>query len=185
MDFILQPWHLLFLALCNWVNQRQQQIIAFQASEIDALLQKYGRKRILLSDEQRRLLAVQGHALGRKALRELTTIVSPDTILRWHRELVARKWDYSKKRQSAGRPRIRQVIVNLILRCARDNPTWGYKRIQGALANVGYRISDTTVANVLQGARHATGAGAPATNDLEDVSQGSLECSGSYRLHHH
>ena len=90
MDFILQPWHLLFAALSAWVNQRQQQIIAFQSSEIEALLQKLGKKRILLTDEQRRLLAVQGQALGRKALLELTTIVTPDTILRWHRELILR-----------------------------------------------------------------------------------------------
>ncbi len=128
MDFFLQPWYLLFAALSGWVNQRQQQIIAFQSTEIDALLQKLGKKRLLLTDEQRRLLAVQGHALGRKALLELTTIVTPDTILRWHRELVAQKWDHSDKRKSVGRPRIRQVVVELILRFARDNPTWACSR---------------------------------------------------------
>jgi len=94
--------------------------------------------------------AVKGHALGRKALLELTTIVTPDTILRWHRELVAKKWDHSDKRKAVGRPRIRQVIVDSILRFARENQTWGYDRIQGALADVGYRISDSTVANVLK-----------------------------------
>ncbi len=103
----------------------------------------------LLTDDQRRVLDVKGKALGRKTLRELTTIVTPDTILRWHRELVARKWDHSDKR-GVGRPRIRQVIVDLILRFARENPTWGHDRIQGALANVGYHISDTTVRNVLK-----------------------------------
>ncbi len=109
-----------------------------------------GRKRILLTDDQRRVLAVKGKALGRKTLRELTTIVTPDTILRWHRELVAQKWDYSDQRKAVGRPRIRQVIVDLILQFARENPTWGYDRIQGALSNVGYQISDTTVGNVLK-----------------------------------
>jgi putative transposase len=150
MDFILQPWQLLLAAMSGWVNQRQQQVIALQGTQIDALLRKLGKKRLLLTDEQRRLLAVQGHALGRKALLELTTIVTPDTILRWHRELVAQKWDHSAKRKSVGRPRIRQVIVDLILRFARDNPTWGYDRVQGALANVGYHISDTTVGNILK-----------------------------------
>jgi putative transposase len=150
MTFILQPWQLLFAALSGWVNERQQQIIEFQSSEIAALLQTCGKKRIWLTDEQRRLLAVQGHALGRKTLLELTTIVTPDTILRWHRELVARKWDHSDQRKAVGRPRLRQVVVDLILRFARDNPTWGYDRIQGALANVGYGISDTTVGNVLK-----------------------------------
>ena len=66
---------------------------------------------------------------------ELTTIVTPDTIVRWHRTLVAQKWDYSnRKNKQPGRPRIRQVIVNLILRFAKENPTWGYDRIQGAVA---------------------------------------------------
>jgi hypothetical protein len=109
-----------------------------------------GKKRILLTDDQRRLLAVKGKSLGRKTLRELTTIVTPDTILRWHRELIARKWDYTAQRKTVGRPRLRQVIVDFILRFARENPTWGYDRIQGALANVGYHITDTTDGNVLK-----------------------------------
>ena len=72
------------------------------------------------------------------------TIVTPDTILRWHRELVAQKWDYSEcRKKKPGRPRVRQEIVDLVLRLAKENPGWGYDRIQGALANVGYRISDT------------------------------------------
>jgi transposase InsO family protein len=95
------------------------------------------------------LLAVKAHAIGRKALLELTTIFTPDTILRWHRELVARKFDSSNKRQP-GRPRIRQEIVDAIVRFATENPTWGYDRIQGALRNVGYHIVDSTVANVLK-----------------------------------
>ena len=104
MNFLLTPCHLVLAALVGWVNERQQQIIEFQNAQIEALLQKLGGKRILLTDNQRRILAVKGQALGRKALRELTTIVTPDTILRWHRELVAQKWDHSGQRKSAGRP---------------------------------------------------------------------------------
>ncbi len=150
MSFVLQPWQLLLTILSGMVHRRQQEIIEFQNSEIMALLDTHGKKRILLTDEQRRILAVKGMALGRKTLQELTTIVIPDTILRWHRELVAKKWDHSGKRKSVGRPRIRQVIVDLILRFAKENPTWGYDRIQGALANVGYHISNRTVGNVLK-----------------------------------
>lgn len=150
MSFVLQPWQLLLTILSGMIHHRQQQIIDFQSSEIEALLIKMGKKRILLTDDQRRILAVKGKALGRKTLQQLTTIVTPDTILRWHRELVAQKWDHSRKRKSAGRPRIRQVIVDLILRFANENSTWGYDRIQGALANVGYHISDRTVGNVLK-----------------------------------
>jgi transposase InsO family protein len=105
---------------------------------------------LLLTDEYRRLLAVKGKSLGRKALMELTSIVTPDTILRWHRTLVAQKWDHADgQSRNPGRPGIRQV-VDLILRFARENPSWSYDRIQGALANVGYHISDTTVGNVLK-----------------------------------
>ena len=150
MNAILQPWQLLFAILAGWVERRQQQIIEFQNSMIVSLMQSQGKKRVLLTDDQRRLLAVKGKALGLKTLRELTTIVIPDTILRWHRELVAQKWNHSEKRKSVGRPRIRQVIVDWILRFARENSTWGYDRIQGALANVGDHISDNTVKNVLK-----------------------------------
>ncbi len=147
MNEILQPWQLLLAILSGWIHHRQQKMIEFQNDQIESLLKQMGRKRILLTDDQRRLLAVKGKALGRKTLQELTTIVTPDTILRWHRKLVANKWDHSEKRKSVGRPRIRQVIVDLILRFTAENPTWGYDRIQGALANVGYHISDSTVGN--------------------------------------
>jgi len=150
MSFILHPWQFFFVVFCGWVNERQTEIIEFQNAQIDALLKKLGKKRILLTDDQRRILAVKGKSIGRKALRELTTIVTPDTILRWHRELVAKKWDHSEKRKSVGRPRIRQVIVDLVIRFAKENPEWGFDRIQGALKNLGYYISDTTVGNILK-----------------------------------
>jgi len=150
MNFVLQPWQFYVVYLAGWLNREQQEIIDFYRLQVEALLELQGKKRILLTDDQRRLLAVKGKALGRKARRELTTIVTPDTILRWHRKLVAQKWDHSDKRRSVGRPRIRQFIVDSILKFAKENPSWGYDRIQGALANVGYSISDTTVANVLE-----------------------------------
>jgi len=125
-------------ALCSLVNQRQQQIIEFQNAQIDALLKQLRKKRLLLNDDQPRLLAVKTPAIGRKALLELTTIVTPDTILRWHRRLVARKFDSSDKRKP-GRPRIRQVIVDAIVCFATENPTWGYDRFREHL-----RTSDIT-----------------------------------------
>ena len=145
MKVMLQPYHIVLAALVGWANERQQQIIKFQSDQIQALLKLLGKKRVLLTDDQRRVLAVKGHALGRKALLELTTIVTPDTIFRWHRELVAKKWNHSDKRKAVGRPRIRQVIVDSILRFARENPTWRYDRILGALVNFGYHITDSTV----------------------------------------
>ena len=89
--------------------------------------------------------------MGRKALSELTTIVTPDTILRWHRELVAQKWDYTDRRKKKpGRPAISDEVKQLVLRMAKENPDWGYDRIQGALANLGHEISDQTVGNILK-----------------------------------
>ncbi len=150
MNYILQPWQLFLFSLVGWVQREQQRAIEYLRTENQVLWEKLGKKRILLNDNQRRRLAIKGKVLGRKALHQVATIVTPDTILGWHRQLVAVKWDYSERRKSVGRPRIRQVIVDLILRFAKENPTWGYDRIQGALANVGYHISDTTVGNVLK-----------------------------------
>jgi putative transposase len=104
----------------------------------------------LLNDDQRRRLAVKGKELGRKLLRELTTIVTPDTILRWHRELVAKKWDYSDRRGKVGRPRTQEEVAALIVRMAKENPTWGYGHIEGALKNLGITLSDTTVSSILR-----------------------------------
>ena len=151
MNFILQPWQLYFLILAGWVNRQQQIVIDYLRTENQVLKEKLGKRRILLSDDQRRRLALKGKVLGHKLLEEVGTLFTPDTILRWHRQLVAQKWDYSERRtKRVGRPRVRQVIVDLVLRFAKENPTWGYDRIQGALANVGYHISDTTVGNILK-----------------------------------
>ncbi len=151
MKFILKPWHLFFLILSGLVNRRQQEIIDFQNAQIQALMDKMGTKRILLTDDQRRLLAVKGKALGRRTLMALTTIVTPDTILRWHRRLIAEKWDYSdRRRKSPGRPSVSDEVVDLVLRMAKENPTWGFDKIEGAIANLGYAIADTTVGNILK-----------------------------------
>ncbi len=120
MNTLLRPWQLVLFALVGWANRRQQDIIDFQNAQIDVLLAQLGSHRLRLTDQQRAPLAVKAKRLGRKALTEITTIVTPDTLLRWHRRLVARKWDYSGRRGTApGRPRVRQEIVDLVLRFAR------------------------------------------------------------------
>jgi putative transposase len=91
---------------------------------------------------------VTGHRLGRKALREVATLVTPDTILRWHRQLIARKW--TSQRRCVGRPGVHCEIRQLTIQMARENPTWGYRRIQGALKNLGHRVARSTVATILQ-----------------------------------
>jgi hypothetical protein len=84
-----------------------------------------------------------------KFLSELETLVTPDTLLRWYRKLVARKWDYSHRR-SLGRPRTKKTIVDLVLRMALENPSWGYTRIRGALANLGHQVGRATIAHILK-----------------------------------
>ncbi len=106
--------------------------------------------RLKLTDGERRTLAHIGKQLGRKALAEVATIVRPDTILAWHRRLVARKFDGSKKRTSPGRPPVGRALEDLIVRLAAENRDWGYDRIAGALANLGHEVSDQTVGNILK-----------------------------------
>lgn len=149
-NFVLQPWQMLLLIISGWMNRQQQNAIEYLRTENSVLREKLGKKRILLNDDQRRRLAVRGKVLGRKQLNEVGTLFTPDTILRWHRQLVAKKWDHSDRQETIGRPRIRKVIVDSIVSFARENPTWGYDRIQGALTNVGYHVADSTVANVLK-----------------------------------
>ena len=103
-----------------------------------------------LSDGDRKTLGEIGHRLGRKVLADVATIARPDTILGWYRKLVARKFDGSKARRGPGRPRIKREVEELIVRMASENRGWGYDRIAGALANLGYDISDQTVGNVLR-----------------------------------
>jgi len=104
--------------------------------------------RLRLTDDQRRRLAARGRRLGRRVLRQVATIVTPDTILRWHRQLIVRKWTFTPTR--LGRPGIIQEISSLILRMATENPRWGYTRIQGALKNLGHGVARSTVAKVLK-----------------------------------
>jgi transposase len=88
--------------------------------------------------------------LSKQALEEVASIVKPDTILAWHRKLVAQKFDGSTHRKSLGRPHVDPELEALVLRMARENRSWGYDRIQGALAHLGYTISDQTVGNILK-----------------------------------
>lgn len=150
MKFVLRPWQLLSIIFAGRSGEDQQQVIEYLRAENEVLKEAFGKTRILLDDNQRRRLAVKGKVLGRKVLEEIGTIFTPDTILRWHRELIARKWDYSDKRGSMGRPATPPEIVDLILQFARENPRWGYDRIADALANIGHKVSDQTVGNVLK-----------------------------------
>jgi putative transposase len=111
------------------------------------------KTRLRLTDTERITLAEIGHPLGRKALEDVANVVKPDTLMGWYRRLVAHKCDGSKSRRYLGRPRIDGEIEQMVVRMAKENSDWGYDRIVGAMANLGYRLSDQTVGNILQ--RHA------------------------------
>ncbi len=114
------------------------------------ILRAQVKGRLRLSDAERATLGDIGHRLGGKALAEVANAALPDTILGWYRKLVARKFDGSKARRGAGRPRTDSELERLIVKMARENPGWGYDRIVGALANLGHEISDQTVGNILK-----------------------------------
>jgi len=151
------PFHLLLVALLGWVEREQCSVIDFLREENRVLKAQLRGHRIRLTDDQRRRLAVLGHQIGRRALRHIATLATPDTILRWHRQLVAQKWTWRRRRP--GRPRVHREIRELVLRMASENSGWGYTRIQGALRNLGHRVARTTIAKILKN------AGLPPTPD--------------------
>jgi putative transposase len=131
----LDPFGLLLVSLAGCLGQQQQDIIDYLQEENRVLRQQLGTKRLRLNDDQRRRLAVKAGKLGWRVLHELTTIVTAQTLLAWHRKLIARKYDGSKQR-GPGRPRVQDEIQQLAIRMATENRDWGYRRIQGALANL-------------------------------------------------
>ena len=124
MAQIIQPWQVLLAALAGWINRHQQTAIDYLREENRILLQQLGERRIRFTDDQRSRLAVAGKAVGRKALLDLAGIVTPDTILAWHRKLVAAKWDQREKRRGPGRPGVMKEIEKLVIRFAGENPNY-------------------------------------------------------------
>jgi transposase InsO family protein len=114
------------------------------------ILRHQMKERVRLSNGERTTLAEIGKKLGKQALAEVATIVQPDTILAWHRRLVAKKCDGSQQRKAAGRPAIAQELEALVVLMAQENRSWGYDRIVGVLKHLGYTISDQTVGNILK-----------------------------------
>ena len=149
MPLDLSPLRFVTVALAGWLNQQQQDIIDYLREENKVLREQLGNRRLRLNDEQRRRLAARAKKLGHKVLAEVASIVTPDTLLTWHRKLIARKYDGSQRR-GPGRPPVREQIRSLVVRMATENRDWGYTRIRGALANLGHRVARGTIANILQ-----------------------------------
>jgi hypothetical protein len=136
--------------VAGWINRHQQHIITYLKEENRVLKSKLPNGRLRLTDTERRRLAKLAHLLSRKQLRDTVTITTPAMLMRWYNQLIASKFDGNKKRNGPGRPHVDDEIEQLVVRMAEDNPTWGYRRIQGALTNLGHTIDKITVRNILR-----------------------------------
>src|SRR5918993_996810 len=129
MQLVLDPFRFVLISIAGWMNQQQQQAIDYLREENRVLREHLGGRRLRFTDDQRRRLAARAKGLGRRALAQIATIVTPETLLAWHRKLIARKYDGTARR-GPGRPPIMAEIRALIVRMATDNRDWGYTRIQ-------------------------------------------------------
>ena len=119
----------LVLTVAGWINRHQDGVIDYLREENRVLRELLGPRPLRLTDAQRRRLAVRGQTLGRRVLTQVAGIVTPDTILRWYRRLIAAQYDGSARR-GRGRSMTPHAVAELVVRMARENPTWGYTRIR-------------------------------------------------------
>jgi transposase len=143
------PLHFLILLIASWIGRRQGEAIEYLRAENRVLRARLGPKRLRFTDAERRLLAEKGKPLGRNLLAEMASLATPETILRWYREQVAAKYDGSRTRGRPGRPAARGAKVQLLLTMARENPSWGYTRLRGALENLGFDLGRSTIQRIL------------------------------------
>jgi transposase InsO family protein len=143
------PLHFLILLIASWIGRRQGQAIEYLRAENRVLRARLGPKCLRFTDAERRLLAEKGKPLGRNLLAEMASLATPETILRWYREQVAAKYDGSRTRGLPGRPTARGVKVQQLLTMARENPSWGYTRLRGALENLGFEHGRSTIQRIL------------------------------------
>jgi len=147
----LNPLTFITVAIAGWMNRHQQEAIAYLRTENKILREKLGQKRILLNDSQKRRLAAAAVRLPRDLLREVVTLFTPDTLLRWHRWMIARKYDGSGRRGKPGpAPTKQRMIRDLVLQMAEANPDWGYGRMYGELKKLGYKVHWQTVRRVMK-----------------------------------
>ncbi len=142
------PFQFLVFTVAGFIQRQQQDVIDYLLEKNRVLRQQLRGRRLVFTDAQRRRLAIRAKQLGRAALKQLSTIVAPDTLLRWYRRLVAKKYDGSRRR-TTGRPTIKSEFEQLIVKLATENPSWDYTRIRGALSTLGHQIARSTIARVL------------------------------------
>ena len=149
MDPLPSPFAFFLLLFSGWVNRHQQPVIDYVFEENLVLRAAQGPRRLCLTDDKLRRLAVKGKVLGRRRLANIAGVVTPDNILRWYRKLVAAKYDGSQTRRP-GRPSTKPDIAALVVRMASQNPTWGYTRIRGGLKRVGHDMARDTIKAIVK-----------------------------------
>ena len=149
MRNVLNPFRFVVIAVAGWMNQKQQHAIDYLREENRVLKEQLGNRRLRFTNDQRRRLAAKAKLVGRRVLNEIADLVTPDTLLAWHRKLIADKYDGSAKR-GPGRPRTANEIEDFVVRMAQENRDWGYRRILGAMSNLGYSLARGTIANILK-----------------------------------
>ena len=145
----LAPLHFLLLVVAGWIQRVQARRLDYLLAENRLLRARLGAKRLRLTEPERRLLAEKGRAVGRKLLDGLSSLATPETILRWYRTLVAAKYEGSRHRRPTGSARKADDATTMLVTMARENPTWGYTRLRGAMAIVGFELGRSTIARVL------------------------------------
>lgn len=141
-------WLFVLISVAGWMNRQQLDVISYLQEENRVLREKLGSKRLILNVVQKRRLATAAAKLGRNVLADFATLFTPETLLRWHRKLVACKYDGSGKRGPT--PEKANSVRKLVLRMAKENPDWGYGHIHGELKVLGFKISWQTVRRIMR-----------------------------------
>jgi transposase InsO family protein len=146
----MDAFKLILVSLAGWMNRQQQHMIEYLQEEIRVLKEQQGDGRPIVTDEQRVRLARKAKRIRFGRLSDIANLVTPQTLLKWHRKLIAKKYDSSGVRRKVGRPPTAEELRDLVVKMAEENRGWGYTRIRGALANLGHDIGRGTIADILK-----------------------------------
>ncbi len=144
-------WLTLISCIAYCIDKELYKAIDYLKVQVEVLIEQQEKqnKRVLLTNKQRMRVAAKAEKLSRKMLEQCTVLCTVDTIIRWYNKLIAAKYDGSCNRGKVGRPQISVEIVNLVIRFKEENPRWGYKKIRDQIVYLGYKISKSTVKNIL------------------------------------
>ncbi len=144
-------WLTLISCIAYCIDKELYKAIDYLKEQVRVLIEEQEKqnKRILLTSHQRMRIAAKAKRLSRQMLERCTVLFTADTVMRWYQKLIAEKYDGSKNRTSPGRPKITKEIVKLVIQFKKDNPRWGYQKITDQIVYLGFKISKTSVKNIL------------------------------------